>query len=53
MPKDRQNKAFVDAIKKAKKQQFKHKDIAPYDELLQLSIEYDRAIVRNIIYVIR
>lgn len=53
LPKDRQDKAFADAIKKVKKQQFKHKDIAPYEELLQSSIEYDRAIVRNIIYVIR
>lgn len=30
---------------------FIHKDIAPYDELLESSKEYDKAIVRNIPYL--
>ena len=49
-----------DAIKECKqnidirkKNQFFHKDIAPYVELLDSSKEYDRAIVRNILEVIK
>lgn len=51
-PASEQNKEFIKKIKDKKKEQFKHKDIAPYSELLQSSIEYDRAIVKNILYVI-
>lgn len=40
-------------IDKRKKNQFFHKDIAPYVELLDSSKEYDRAIVRNILEVIK
>lgn len=36
-----------------KKTMFLHKDIAPYDELLQSSKEYDRAIVENILEVMK
>lgn len=39
-------------LKEAKKKLFKHKDIAPYDELLDGSKKYDRTIVRNIFNVI-
>ena len=35
-----------------KTQEFKHKDIAPYDELPEDSKEYDKAIVRNLADVI-
>lgn len=40
------------AYNKKLKAAFKHKDIAPYKELLVSSKNYDRAIVRNIISVI-
>ena len=36
-----------------KKEEFKHKDIAPYDELPEDSKEFDRAIVRNLADVIK
>ena len=38
--------------KKNKKEKFKHKDIAPYDELPEDSRKYDKAIVRNLTDVI-
>ena len=40
-------------LKTAKKKLFKHKDIAPYDELLDGSKKYDRTIVKNIFNVSR
>ena len=40
-------------LKAAKKKLFKHKDIAPYDELLDDSKKYDRTIVKNIFNVSR
>ena len=40
-------------LKAAKKKLFKHKDIAPYDELLDGSKRYDRTIVKNIFNVSR
>ena len=40
-------------LKAAKKKLFKHKDIAPYDELLDGSKKYDRTIVKNIFNVSR
>lgn len=40
-------------LKEAKKKLFKHKDIAPYDELLDDSKKYDRIIVKNIFNVSR
>lgn len=40
-------------LDKAKKNLFKHKDIAPYDELLDGSKRYDRTIVKNIFNVSR
>ena len=36
-----------------KKTLFMNKDIAPYDELLEGSKDYDRAIVRNLLDVMR
>lgn len=42
----------IKAYNKKLKAAFKHKDIAPYKELLVSSKNYDRAIVRNIISVI-
>ena len=39
--------------KRLKKENFKHKDIAPYDELREKSKEYDKAIVRNLADVIK
>lgn len=42
-------KALLDG---AKKKRFKHKDIAPYDELPERTKSYDKAIVRNIIDVL-
>ena len=39
--------------KRLKKENFKHKDIAPYDELREESKEYDKAIVRNLADVIK
>lgn len=41
------------AIVKHLKDNFYHKDIAPYDELLASSKQYDTAIVANILDVIR
>ena len=40
-------------IKRLKNEDFKHKDIAPYDELRDESKEYDKAIVRNLAVVIK
>ena len=42
---EKENKAL-------KKQEFKHKDITPYDDLSEDSKEYDKAIVRNLADVI-
>ena len=39
-------------LKKNKKKYFIHKDIAPYDELIENSKKYDKYIVRNIPKVI-
>ena len=41
------------AINKHLKNNFYHKDIAPYDELLPSSKQYDTAIVTNILDVMR
>ena len=43
---------LVTKLKAAKKELFKHKDIAPYDELLGGSKKYDRTIVKNIFNVL-
>lgn len=45
-------KELSDKLKKKKVECFKHKDIAPYDELLPDSKAYDKLIVRNIIDVL-
>lgn len=49
--------AVRDAVKKEhndrKKKDFMNKDIAPYGELLEGSKDYDRAIVRNLLDVMR
>ena len=50
---DEVKKAAKDEHNKKKKTLFQNKDIAPYDELLEGSKDYDRAIVRNIIDVMR
>ena len=39
--------------KRLKNEDFKHKDIAPYDKLREESKEYDKAIVRNLADVIK
>ena len=40
-------------LTEAKNNWFMHKDIAPYDELLDSSKKYDKFIVKNIIEVIK
>ncbi len=40
-------------LNEAKTKLFKHMDIAPYDELLESSKKYDRAIIRNILKVLQ
>lgn len=44
---------LAEKLKEAKERRFKHKDIAPYDELLDGSKKYDRTIVKNIFNVSR
>lgn len=47
------DKQTKDILKERKERDFIHKDIAPYNELLESSKEYDKNIVRNILEVIR
>lgn len=48
-----QKQAAKDEHNKRKNKEFLHKDIAPYDELLDGSKDFDRVIVRNILDVVR
>lgn len=48
-----QKQAAKDEHNKRKDKEFLHKDIAPYDELLEGSKDYDKVIVRNILDVVR
>ena len=50
---DAQKAAAKKEHNKRKDEEFLHKDIAPYDELLDSSKDYDRVIVRNILDVVR
>ena len=50
---DNKDPNVKEEIKRLKNEDFKHKDIAPYDELREESKEYDKAIVRNLADVIK
>ncbi len=50
---DNKDPNVKEEIKRLKNEDFKHKDIAPYDELREKSKEYDKAIVRNLADVIK
>lgn len=50
---DEEKVAAGNRIKKDLQKNFYHKDIAPYDELLERSKKYDKAIVSNIIEVLK
>ena len=50
---DMEEVVHAKAIKRHLQDNFYHKDIAPYSELLQSSKQYDTAIVTNILDVMR
>jgi hypothetical protein len=52
--KDDEAKAKTESLlNEDKKTKFIHKDIAPYDELLEKSRNYDKGIVSNIIEILK